>query len=146
MQDSQHSDGNEEIAMGERYVVMPWNVVTRDDVNMTLEEIKKREEERRLASEFEDKHKDEINELQGIIDYIEDEGYIKEKFPELYNFGLGRLGIHFSAFREYSPDFLRNQYSQLDYFKKVIKAYQGLDADADKYVEKVKAFIDKPLD
>ena len=30
--------------------------------------------------------------------------------------------------------------------KKAIKAYQGRDADAVKYVEKVKAFIDKPLD
>ena len=37
-------------------------------------------------------------------------------------------------------------YSQLDYFKKVIKAYEGQDADANKYIERVKAFIDKPLD
>ena len=36
-------------------------------------------------------------------------------------------------------------YSQLDNFKKLIKAYNGRDSDAVKYVEKVEAFIDKPL-
>ena len=37
-------------------------------------------------------------------------------------------------------------YYQLDYFKKIIRAYQGRDEDAVKYVRKVKALIDKPLD
>ena len=37
-------------------------------------------------------------------------------------------------------------YNQLDYFKKKIRAYQGRDEDAVKYVKKVKVFIDKPLD
>ena len=41
------SDGNEEIVTNERYVVMPWKMVTRNGKNMTLEEaveeIKKRE-------------------------------------------------------------------------------------------------------
>ena len=37
-------------------------------------------------------------------------------------------------------------YSQLDNFKKLIKAYDGRDSNAVKYVEKVEAFIDKPLD
>ena len=35
---------------------------------------------------------------------------------------------------------------QLDYFKKLIKAYNGYDSDAVKYVKKLKALIDKPLD
>ena len=34
----------------------------------------------------------------------------------------------------------------LDYFKKIIRAYQGRDEDAVKYVKKVKVLIDKPLD
>ena len=38
------------------------------------------------------------------------------------------------------------RYNQLDYFKKLIKAYNGYDSDAVKYVKKVKALIDKPLD
>ena len=38
------------------------------------------------------------------------------------------------------------RYSQLDCFKKTIKVYQGRDSDAVKYVKKVDAFIDKPLD
>ena len=40
-------------------------------------------------------------------------------------------------------------YNQLDYFKKLIKAYNGYDSDAVKYVKyvkKVMALIDKPLD
>ena len=36
--------------------------------------------------------------------------------------------------------------NQFDYFKKIVKAYQGRDEDAVKYVKKVKALIDKPLD
>ena len=36
--------------------------------------------------------------------------------------------------------------NELDYFKKIIRAYQGRDEDAVKYVKKVKALIDKPLD
>ena len=37
-------------------------------------------------------------------------------------------------------------FNQLDHFKKIIRAYQGPDEDAVKYVKKVKALIDKPLD
>ena len=40
----------------------------------------------------------------------------------------------------------RSDTNQLDYLKKTIKAYQGRDSDAVKYVKKVEAFIDKPLD
>ena len=40
----------------------------------------------------------------------------------------------------------RKMYDQLGYFKKVIRAYRGRDEDAAKYVKKVKAIIDKPLD
>ena len=37
-------------------------------------------------------------------------------------------------------------YNQLNYFKKIIRAYQGRDEDVVKYVKKVKELIDKPLD
>ena len=37
-------------------------------------------------------------------------------------------------------------FNQLNYFKKIIRAYQGRDEDAVKYVKKVKELIDKPLD
>ena len=36
--------------------------------------------------------------------------------------------------------------NRLDYFRQIIRAYQGRDQDAVEYVEKVKALIDKPLD
>ena len=51
------SDGNEEIVTNERYMVMPWKMVTRCGINVTLkeavEEIEKEGEERRLVFEFE---------------------------------------------------------------------------------------------
>ena len=37
-------------------------------------------------------------------------------------------------------------YNQIDYFRQIIRAYQGRDEDAVKYVKKVKELIDKPLD
>ena len=36
--------------------------------------------------------------------------------------------------------------NQVDYFRQIIRAYQGRDEDAVKYVRKVKALIDRPLD
>ena len=102
-----------------------------------------------LVSKFENEHRDEINEILGLTECI-DEKYLEKSYPEIYNFGPGRLGIHFKdklVLTDYSSNPPSNQgYRQFDYFKKAIKAYQGQDEDADKYVEKVKAFIDKPLD
>ena len=98
-----------------------------------------------MVSKFEAEHRDEISEILGLIDYMDKE-YVEERFPEVYKFGCERLGIHFKdkfIFEEYSSGYpINRRYSQLDYFKKAIKAYQGRDADAVKYVEKVKAFID----
>ena len=58
------SDGNEEIVTNERYVVMPWKMVTRYGTNVTLkeavEEIKASKEDRRLVSKFEAEHTDKI--------------------------------------------------------------------------------------
>ena len=121
--------------------------------NVTLkeavEEIKKERDEKRLVSEFEAEHRDEILKILGVIDYI-DKGYVKERFSEICNFGPERLGIHFKdkfVLEEYSSGYpINRRYSRLDYFKKTIKAYQGGDADAVKYVESVRVLIDKSLD
>ena len=73
-------------------------MVTRHRVNVTLkeavEEIEKEGEERRLVFGFEIKHRDEIDEILGVIDDI-DKRYVKERFPEVYKFGCERLSIHF---------------------------------------------------
>ena len=92
-----------------------------------------------MVSKFEAEHRDEIDEILGVIDYI-DKGYVKERFPEVYKFGCERLGIHFENRT------IKRGYDQLNNFKKLIKAYNGCNSDAVKYVEKVEAFIDKPLD
>ena len=100
------SDGDKEIVTNGRYMVMLWKMVTRCGENLTLKETveEKKGKERRLVSEFETKHRDEIDEILGVIDYI-DKGYVKERFPEVYKFGCKRLGIHFEdkfVLEEYS--------------------------------------------
>ena len=69
---------------------MPWKMVTRCGANMTLEEaveeIRAREEDRKLVSRFEAEHRDEISEILGLSDYT-DKWYVKERFPEIYKFG-----------------------------------------------------------
>ena len=123
--------------------------MVQTDPKEAVEEIKAHEEERKLVSKFEAKHRDEILEILGLIDHI-DKWYVKERFPEIYDFGFERLGIHFEnplVIESYTTDFPINRgYNQLDYFKKTITAYQGRDENAVKYVKKVKALIDKPLD
>ena len=64
------SDGNEEIVTNERYVVMPWKMVTRYGTNMTLKEAvdrilnqkesenKELERRNREQEEIENKHKE----------------------------------------------------------------------------------------
>ena len=149
----QDPHGNKDIVTNEGYVVMPWKMVARYGKNTTLkevvEEIEKEGEERRLVSKFEAEHRDEILEILGLIDY-RDKGYVEEKFPEIYKFGLKQLGIHFKdklVLEEYSSGYPINRgYSQLDYFKKTFGAYWGLDECAFKYVRRVKELIDKPLD
>ena len=90
------SDGNEEIVTNKRYVVMPWKMVTRNGANMTLkevvEEIMAHKKDRKLVSKFEAEHRNEIDEILGLTDYI-DKGCIEERFPEIYKFGPEQLGM-----------------------------------------------------
>ena len=102
-----------------------------------------------LVSEFEAEHSDEIDRIFELIEhlYIED---IRAMLPEIYEFGPKRLGIHLKSilvFEGYRSDYqIDLGYNRLDYFKQIIEAYEGRDSGADKYVKKVKALIDKPLD
>ena len=57
-----------------------------------------------MVSKFEAEHRDEIDEIFGLIDCI-DKGWIEERFPEVYEFGCERLGIHLKdklVFEEHS--------------------------------------------
>ena len=81
------------------------------------------------GSKFENEHKDDIIEILQLIEFIKEE-YVEERYPEIYNFGPERLGIYFKdklVLMEYSSDYLIKEcgYSQLDYFRNVIKSYQG---------------------
>ena len=132
-------------------------MVTRNGKNVTLKEAveeieahrREIEEERMLVSEFEDEHSDEIDRIFELYEhlYIKD---IRAMFPEIYEFDPKRLGIHLESMfviGGYSSGYpINREYDQLDHFKKTIKAYQGRDKDADKYVKKVKELIDKPMD
>ena len=73
LQDSQHfcDDGNGWIVTNERYVVMPWKMVTRNGTNMTLAEMvdgilsqkeseaKERKRRKREKEEIENKPKEQ---------------------------------------------------------------------------------------
>ena len=148
---------HKEIVTNKTYVVMPWKMVTGNGKNVTLKEaveeieaqMRETEEERMLVSESEAEHSNEIDKIFELIEhlYIED---IMAGFPEIYEFGPKRLGIHLESIfviEGHSSDYQINRgYYRLDYFKQIIEAYQGRDKDAVKYVKKVKALIDKPLD
>ena len=213
------SDGNREIATNDRYVVMPWKMVTRCGKNMTLKEVvdgiinpieskakeyerreREREEiEKKRKKYFEIHMKEEMERLNTLVDWylfrlkeireapVDDRPQMLVKLyriskknkhlgvtltraglinpvsypkypPELeipeYNFldcvFPDPCGIHEEnrlVLEEYSSDHpIKRGYDQLDNFKKLIKAYDGHDSNAVKYVKKVEAFIDKPLD
>ena len=204
------SDGNEEIVTNERYVFMPWKMVTRNGKNMTLaeavysilnkKESKDRELERREREkkEIEKKRKvyyevhmkegtERLNKLVDWYRFKLDE--IREapvdsrprKLSRLYQISeknkhlgvtIARAGtLNPVDYPKYPPELKVHEHednnegdpfydapkpdslpagckpcNQLDYFRQIIRAYQGRDQDTVIYVEKVKALIDKPLD
>ena len=202
------SDGDKEIVTNERYVVMPWKVVTRNGKNMILKEVvdgifsrqeseaKENERREREKEEIEKKRKEyyeahmkeETERLNTLVDWYKLKlNEIREasvdsrprKLSRLYqisekNKHLGvtitRAGvINPINYPDYPPELKLPEdnneedpfydapkpgslpagckpCNQLDYFRQIIKAYQGRDEDAVKYVKKVNELIDKPLD
>ena len=203
-------DGNGWIITNERYLVMPWKVVTRNGKNMSLKEAvdsifsrheseakecerreKEREEIEKKRKEYYEVHmKKETERLNTLVDWYEvklDE--MREapvdsrprKLEKLYrisekNKHLGvtitRAGVINPVNYPVNPPELKlheyednneenhfydapkpgslpagcKPYNLIDYFRQIIRAYQGRDEDAVKYVKKVMALIDKPLD
>ena len=80
----------------------------------------------------------------GTINPVDYSGYSLEL--ELHEYEDNEEDVFYDAPKPGSLPAGCKQYNQLDYFKKIIRAYQGLDEDAVKYVKKVKVLIDKPLD
>ena len=69
------------------------------------------------------------------------------KYPpelELHEYENNEEDVFYDAPTESSLPAGYRPYNQLDYFRQLIKAYNGHDSDAVKYVKKVKALIDKP--
>ena len=205
------SDADKEIVTNERYMVMPWKMVTRNGKNMSLKktvdgifsrhesEVKENERREREREEIEKKRKEyyetymkeETERLNTLVDWyklklneireapVDDRPRMLERLYRISkkNKHLGvtitRAGvINPINYPGYPPELELHEcednddeenvfydaakpgslpagckpYSQLDNFKKLIKAYDGRDSDAVKYVGKVEAFIDKPLD
>ena len=200
-------DGNGWIVTNERYVVMPWKMVTRHGKNMTLaeaidsifsqreSEAKECERREREKEKIENKHKEyyeahmkeeteRLNKLVHWYTFKLDE--IREapvdsrprKLSRLYQISEKNkhLGVTITRagtlnpvnYPGYPPELKLPEdnneedpfynaptpgslpagckpYNQLDYFRQIIRAYQGRDEDAVKYVKKVKDLIDKPL-
>ena len=190
-------DGNGWIVTNERYVVMPWKMVTRNGKNMTLaeavdsilkqRECKNRELERRNIEKgeiekkgkecYEAHMKEEMERLNKLVDWYKFKlGEIREapvdsrprKLEKLYqssekNKHLGvtitRAGtLNLIDYPKYPPELKLHEYedneedvfcdppmasslpagckpyNQLDYFRQIIRAYQGRNEDAVKYV------------
>ena len=201
------SDGNQEIVTNERYVAMPWKVVTRHGTNMTLKETvdrilnqkeskaKELERRNREREEIENKHreyyethmKEETERLNELVDWYKCKHKEVREAPvdsrprqlgKLYQYSVKSkdLGVTITRagtlapvnYPKYPPKLelpedneedvfydaptessLPAGYrpcNQLDYFRQLIKAYNGYDSDTVKYVKKVKALIEKPLD
>ena len=202
------SDGDKEIVTNERYVVMPWKVVTRNDKNMSLKEAvdgifsrheseaKENERRERGKEEIEKKRKEyyeahmkeETERLNTLVDWYKLKlNEIREapvdsrpkKLSRLYQISEKNkhLGVMITGagvinpinYPGYPPELKLPEdnneedpfydapklgslpagckpYNQLDYFRQIIKAYQGRDEDAVKYVKKVKDIIDQLLD
>ena len=117
--DGRDPPAHREIVTNKTYVVMPWKMVTRNGKNVTLKEAVEQieaqrreiEEERMLVSEFEAEHSYEIDRKFELIEhlYIED---IRAMFPEIYEFGPKRLGIHLEnifVIEGYSSDYQINR-------------------------------------
>ena len=202
-------DGNGWIVTNERYVVMPWKMVTRHGKNMTLAEtvdsilshqesearehkirLEKQEKIEKKRKEYYEAHmKEETERLNKLVNWYKfklDE--IREapadsrprKLEKLYPYSeankdsgvtITRAGtINPGDYPGYPPKLELHEYedneedvfcdaptasslpagckpcNQLDYFKKIIRVYQGRDENAFKYVKKVKELIDKLLD
>ena len=65
---------------------------------------------------------------------------------ELHEYEDNEKDVFYDALKPGSLPAGCKPYNQVDYFKKIIRAYQGRDEDVVKYVKKVKALIDEPLD
>ena len=218
-------DGNGWIVTDERYVVMPWKMVTRNGKNMGLctarqgeasgpdphgamtlteavdsvlnqreskaKEHERREREEKKCKEYYEVHmKEEMERLNTLVDWYKlklDE--IRDapvdsrprKMSRLYQISEKNkhLGVTITRagtlnpvnYPGYPPELKLHEYednneedpfcdapklgslpagckpyNQLDYFRQIIRAYQGRDEDAGKYVKKVKDIIDRPLD
>ena len=103
-------DGNQWIATNERHVVMPWKMVTRHGKNMTLAEAVGR-----ILSHQESKAK-------------EHERREREKYPpelKLHEYEDNEENPFYDAPTASSLTAGCKSYNQLDYFKKIGRAYQG---------------------
>ena len=203
-------DGNGWIVTNERYVVMPWKMVTRHGTNMTLAEVvdgilsqkeseaKECKRRNREQKETEKKHKEyyeahmkeEMERLNKLVDWYKCK--LKEineapvdsrprKLEKLYQYSEANKDARVMITRagtlapveypKYPPELELPEdnednveiafydapkasslpagykpFNQLDYFRQLTAAYNRYDSDAVKYVKKVKALIDKPLD
>ena len=213
------SDGDKEIVTNERYVVMPWKMVTRHGTNMTLKEAvdgilsqkeseaeelerrnREKEEIKKKREAYYEAHlKEETERLNELVDWYKykrkeiNEAPVDSrprKLRKLYQYSEKNkdLGVTITRagtlapvdYPKYPPELelpedgpagpevterphdeegvfydaptvssLPAGYkpcNQLDYFRQLIKAYNGYDSDDVKYVKKVKALKDKPLD
>ena len=115
-----------------------------DEIREAPVDSRPRKLEKLYQSSEKNKHLGVMITRAGTLNPVDYPGYPPEL--ELHEYEDSEEDIFYDAPKPGSLPAGCNPYNQFDYFKRTIRAYQGRDEDAVKYVKKVKTLIDKPLD
>ena len=122
--------------------LVDWYKVKLDEMREVLVDDRPRMLERLYQISEANKHLGVMITRAEVTNPINYPGYPPElKLPEDYN----EENPFYDAPKPGSLPAGCKPFNQLDYFRQIIRAYQGRDEDAVKYVKKVKALIDRPF-
>ena len=121
-----------------------WYKFKLDEIREAPVDSKQRKLERLYQSSGKNKHLGVTIARAGTLALVDYPKYPPEL--ELYEYEDNEEDVFYDAPTASSLPAGYRPYSQLDYFRQLIKAYNGYGEDAVKYVKKRKALIDKPLD
>ena len=123
--------------------LVDWYKFKLDEIREALVDSRPRKLEKLYQSNEKNKHLGLTITRAGTLALVDYPKYPPEW--ELYEHEDNEEDVFYDAPKPGSLPAGCKPYNQLNYFKKIIRAYQGRDEDAVKYVKKVKELIDKPL-
>ena len=124
--------------------LVDWYEFKLNEIREAPVDSRPRKLERQYQSSEKHKHLGVMITRAGTLAPVNYPGYPPEL--ELHQYKDSEEDVFYDAPKPGSLPAGCKPFNQIDYFKKIIRAYQGRDEDAVKYVKKVKEVIDKPLD